>query len=229
VIQERHAAFGVLLPPGVREALADDAGARDGTGKRGHDRVRARLGGLPGRAGGLGGCCGGRRRRSVYGGRTLQVTDLLQRVGLRLLGRVLAGGAGGDLGRCLGRCRSVRGARFRLVLVQALYLFLQDAHRLAERALRGRERRAQTRGGLAAAAAFLERATVLTPDPAQRAVRALAAAQAKVQAGAFGAALNLLAMAEAGPLSELQHARVDLVRAARRPRPAGGDGHGGVR
>ena len=73
--------------------------------------------------------------------------------------------------------------------------------------------RAQARGGLAAAAAFLERATVLTPDPALRAGRALAAAQAKVQAGGSGAALDLLAMAEAGPLSELQHARVDLARA----------------
>ncbi len=73
--------------------------------------------------------------------------------------------------------------------------------------------RVQARGGLAAAAAFLERATVLTPNPAQRAGRALAAAQAKVQAGGSGAALDLLAMAEAGPLSELQHARVDLARA----------------
>jgi DNA-binding CsgD family transcriptional regulator len=73
--------------------------------------------------------------------------------------------------------------------------------------------RAQARGGVAAAAAFLERATVLTPDPAQRAGRALAAAQAKVLAGASNAALDLLAMAEAGPLSEVQHARVDLVRA----------------
>ena len=73
--------------------------------------------------------------------------------------------------------------------------------------------RAQTRGGLAAAAAFLERATALTPDPAQRAERALAAAQVKAQAGAFDAALELLAMAEAGPLGEPGHARVDLVRA----------------
>jgi DNA-binding CsgD family transcriptional regulator len=73
--------------------------------------------------------------------------------------------------------------------------------------------RAQGRGGLAAAAAFLERATVLTPDPARRAGRALAAARAKVQAGGSGAALDLLAMAEAGPLSELQRARADLVRA----------------
>jgi hypothetical protein len=54
---------------------------------------------------------------------------------------------------------------------------------------------------------------MLTPDPAQRAGRALAAAQAKVQAGASDAALDLLARAEAGPLSEFQHALVDLVRA----------------
>ena len=73
--------------------------------------------------------------------------------------------------------------------------------------------RVQARGGLAAAAAFLERAAVLTPDLAQRAGRALAAAQAKVQAGGSGAALDLLAMAEAGPLSELQRAHADLVRA----------------
>ena len=68
--------------------------------------------------------------------------------------------------------------------------------------------RAQARGGLAAAAAFLERAAELTPDPARRAERALAAAQAKHQAGASDAALELLAVAEAGPLDELQRARV---------------------
>src|ERR1700758_4344982 len=63
--------------------------------------------------------------------------------------------------------------------------------------------RAQARGGVAAAAAFLERAALLTGDPARRAGRALAAAQAKVHAGAAGAARDLLAMAEAGPLSDL--------------------------
>ena len=56
--------------------------------------------------------------------------------------------------------------------------------------------RAQARGGVAAAAAFLDRAVALTLDPAQRADRALAAADAKYQAGAFDAALGLLATAE---------------------------------
>src|SRR6266516_6156574 len=73
--------------------------------------------------------------------------------------------------------------------------------------------RAQRRGGLAAAAAFLERSAGLTLDPARRAQRALAAAQAKHQAGAPDAALGLLAMAQAGPLDELQRARGDLLRA----------------
>ena len=73
--------------------------------------------------------------------------------------------------------------------------------------------RAQRRGGLAAAAAFLERSAGLTLDPARRAQRALAAAQAKHQAGALDAALGLLAMAQAGPQDELQRARGDLLRA----------------
>ena len=73
--------------------------------------------------------------------------------------------------------------------------------------------RAQTRGGLAAAAAFLQRAVALTGDPARRAERALAAAQASLGAGAFDVAHGLLAAAEAGPLDELGRARVDLLRA----------------
>jgi DNA-binding CsgD family transcriptional regulator len=73
--------------------------------------------------------------------------------------------------------------------------------------------RAQARGGVAAAAAFLQRAVALTLDPAGRAERALAAAQASLQAGAFDAALGLLATAEAGALDEFQRARVDLLRA----------------
>lgn len=72
---------------------------------------------------------------------------------------------------------------------------------------------ARARGGLAAAAAFLERAARLTLDPARQAARALAAAHTKVQAGAFDAATGLLAMAKAGPLDELQRARLDLLRA----------------
>jgi ATP/maltotriose-dependent transcriptional regulator MalT len=72
--------------------------------------------------------------------------------------------------------------------------------------------RAQARGGIAAAAAFLQRSAELTVDPARRAERALAAARAIFQAGAFEAALGLVATAEAGPLDEFQRAWVDLVR-----------------
>jgi DNA-binding CsgD family transcriptional regulator len=72
--------------------------------------------------------------------------------------------------------------------------------------------RAQARGGLAAAAAFLERAVALTLDQARRAERTLAAAQASLQAGAFGKALELVAAAEAGPLDESQGARADWLR-----------------
>ena len=72
--------------------------------------------------------------------------------------------------------------------------------------------RAQARGGVAAAAAFLQRSVELTVDPARRAERALAAAQASFQAGAFDTALALAATAEAGPLDEFQHSRIDLVR-----------------
>src|SRR5437660_1856148 len=72
--------------------------------------------------------------------------------------------------------------------------------------------RAQARGGIAAAAAFLQRAVALTADPARRAERALAAAQASLEAGAFDAALGVLDTAEAGPLDEFQRARLDLLR-----------------
>ena len=71
--------------------------------------------------------------------------------------------------------------------------------------------RAQARGGLATAAAFLERAATLTPDPGRRTERTLEAAQVNVQAGAFGKARDLLATAEAGPLCEFQAARADLL------------------
>ena len=72
--------------------------------------------------------------------------------------------------------------------------------------------RAQARGGMAAAAAFLQRSVELTADPHRRSERALAAAQASLQAGAFEATAELLNIAAAGPLDELQQAHVDLLR-----------------
>ena len=72
--------------------------------------------------------------------------------------------------------------------------------------------RAQSRGGLAAAAAFLEHAALLTPDPARRTQRLLAAARAKSDAGAMDAALGLLVAVEAGPLDALQTAEVERLR-----------------
>jgi DNA-binding CsgD family transcriptional regulator len=82
--------------------------------------------------------------------------------------------------------------------------------------------RAEMRGGLAAAAAFLGRASDLTPDTGARARRALAAAVATLQAGAPDGALDLLARAEAGPLDAIQRAQVHLVRA----QAAFGSSHG---
>ncbi len=74
-------------------------------------------------------------------------------------------------------------------------------------------KRAQARGGLAAVAAFLDRAAALTPESTRRAQRLLAAAAAKRDAGDLEAALGLLVGVEAGLLDELGHARVDLLRA----------------
>ncbi|NLG23082.1 MAG: ATP-binding protein, partial [Actinomycetales bacterium] len=73
--------------------------------------------------------------------------------------------------------------------------------------------RARARGGLAAGAAFLQQAAELTPEPASRARRALEAAQAKHEAGASEAALELLDVATAGPLDAVQGARLELLRA----------------
>jgi DNA-binding CsgD family transcriptional regulator len=72
--------------------------------------------------------------------------------------------------------------------------------------------RAQARGGRAAAAAFLERAGALTTEPLRRAERALAAAQAKYEAGSFTDAVRLLDMAE-GDSGDLLSGRVGLLRA----------------
>ena len=73
--------------------------------------------------------------------------------------------------------------------------------------------RARSRGGLGAAGVFMEQASKLTPDPATRAARALEAAQARHEAGGSAVASELLAVAAAGPLDELQRARLQLLRA----------------
>jgi DNA-binding CsgD family transcriptional regulator len=72
---------------------------------------------------------------------------------------------------------------------------------------------AERRGGIAAAAAFMERAVALTPDSSVRASRALSAAQAKFAAGDLDAAQALLAVADVGPLDQLGQAQVQHVRA----------------
>jgi DNA-binding CsgD family transcriptional regulator len=73
--------------------------------------------------------------------------------------------------------------------------------------------RAQARGGLAAAAAFLQRAVALTVDPTRRVARALAAAEASLGAGAIDTTRDLLTDTEIGPLDDLQRVRIDLLRA----------------
>jgi DNA-binding CsgD family transcriptional regulator len=72
--------------------------------------------------------------------------------------------------------------------------------------------RAQSRGGLLAAAALLERSARLTPDPARRAERELAAAWRKRGGGALDAALALLAAIEAGPADKLRAAKAKHLR-----------------
>jgi hypothetical protein len=71
--------------------------------------------------------------------------------------------------------------------------------------------RAQGRGGLAAAAAFLERAAALTPDRGRRARRALDAARAKQLAGAPQEAFTLLATAAAGALDDFDRAMLQRL------------------
>ena len=72
--------------------------------------------------------------------------------------------------------------------------------------------RARARGGVSAAAAFLDRAAVLTPDPRRRGRRSLAAAEAKSQAGEFDDALELLDAARLQPLDAREHAVAELTR-----------------
>ena len=73
--------------------------------------------------------------------------------------------------------------------------------------------RALARGGLSAAAAFLQRAAELTPNPAMRVERLLAAAQAKLDVADAASASELLAAAELGPVDELQRARLQRLGA----------------
>jgi DNA-binding CsgD family transcriptional regulator len=73
--------------------------------------------------------------------------------------------------------------------------------------------RAQARGGLSAAAAFLQRAAELTPHPATRVERSLAAAQVKLDVADAASASDLLAAVELGPVDELQRARLQRLRA----------------
>lgn len=73
--------------------------------------------------------------------------------------------------------------------------------------------RAQSRGGIAAAAAFLSRAAELTPDPTRRTARALNAAPVTMQAGAFDTTRWMLMLAVDGVVNDLQRARIDLLRA----------------
>ncbi|MFE4460310.1 AAA family ATPase, partial [Nocardia tengchongensis] len=71
---------------------------------------------------------------------------------------------------------------------------------------------ARARGGVAAAASFLQRAAALTADARQRTERTLEAAQAHLDAGRYDTALGLVAEAEALAVDDLQRARADLVR-----------------
>lgn len=73
--------------------------------------------------------------------------------------------------------------------------------------------RARSRGGVAAAAAFLELATDLSVDLQHRGRRALTAAQLHLEAGQSEASLRLLSLAEASSVGRLHRAGVQLLRA----------------
>ncbi|WP_328453494.1 LuxR family transcriptional regulator [Amycolatopsis sp. NBC_00438] len=72
--------------------------------------------------------------------------------------------------------------------------------------------RARSRGGVVAAAAFLERAAALSLDAGKRLERTIVAARAALDAGAPDAAAELLAVVEPAALDEVRHAQVDLLR-----------------
>lgn len=87
--------------------------------------------------------------------------------------------------------------------------------------------RALARGGRSAAAAFLERAAALSPEPKDRARRALAAAAAHLAAGVPGRVPDLVAAAESGPEDPLRQA--DAVRLRAQASYLAGSGTGGAR
>ncbi|MGI5239392.1 ATP-binding protein [Dactylosporangium sp. CA-139066] len=72
--------------------------------------------------------------------------------------------------------------------------------------------RAQRRGGVAAASAFLERSAALSLHPDRRVERTLAAAEAKLAVGAFDVAAELLTAVDGGSPDQRQRARLDLLR-----------------
>jgi DNA-binding CsgD family transcriptional regulator len=71
--------------------------------------------------------------------------------------------------------------------------------------------RAQSRGGLASAAAFLRRAVELSADATRGRERALDAAQACLGAGAYDPARAMIAVAKSGPLNDVQEGRLQLL------------------
>jgi DNA-binding CsgD family transcriptional regulator len=73
--------------------------------------------------------------------------------------------------------------------------------------------RAQERGGLAAAAAFIARAAALTPEPHERARRTVAAAQSHYEAGSLDDSLALLATVDPSELDDRRRPRIHVLRA----------------
>lgn len=81
--------------------------------------------------------------------------------------------------------------------------------------------RASSRGGVAAAAAFLERAAALSVEPGARAERTLAAAEAKLDAGAVDVAAELLTTFSADDVrADLLRGRIAFVRNRENDGPA---------
>ncbi|WP_406636619.1 AAA family ATPase [Amycolatopsis sp. WGS_07] len=72
--------------------------------------------------------------------------------------------------------------------------------------------RAEARGGVAAAAAFLERAAALSLDPGKQVERTLAAARATLAAGRTETAADLVTSIDTSTLEVAKHASVDLLR-----------------